>query len=366
MTDNIFIISDASYSSRTKCAGLGVIDLHTGKKYSHSISNIQSSHVAEYRALLFSVRIAIENGYDNVVFVYDNRALNLDTLKLWLVDKIDSYQFLWLKRVFVDDADKLARKARSLHEKLNIKDPVQKRLDDTELLQVFTSYSQSKIIRAFMSIASDTEYEILKSYRNNELYPPVLVEESSLDFFSDVYNLLKVKKNRQRFYKFINRSCSKNINVIQFQTPKSQEHYISVIKNIIDKLGNMDDTTKKRIVNNLLPPTNEHQKLKAKIKKLKQKPCKEIRAFCVSIAKDKDKQFLKNYFSAKKAEKYAMDQESVELFLVVYYLLSQKCKSSFFNFIKNRLKADKKLSKLFYVREKEFYLNYLRNFINLK
>jgi len=33
MTDNIFMISDASYSSHTKCTGLGVMDLHTGKKY---------------------------------------------------------------------------------------------------------------------------------------------------------------------------------------------------------------------------------------------------------------------------------------------------------------------------------------------
>lgn len=365
MTDNIFMISDASFSNRTKCAGLGVIDLHTGKKYSHSISNIKDSYLAEYRALLFSVRVAIDNGYDNVVFVYDNKDLNLDTLKLWLVDKIVSYQFLWLKREFVNDADKLARKARSLQEKLIIKKIVRKRLDDTDLVQVFRSYSQSKIIRAFVSITNDAEYDILKSYRNNQLYPPVLVEESSLDFFSDIYNLLKAKKNRQRFYKFINRSCSKNIDVIQFKTPKSQTHYISVIKKIINKLSNMDDKTKKRLTD-ILPPVNEKQKLKSKIKKLKQKSYKEIGVFCVGIAKGDDKKFLKDYFSAKKTENYPINQESVELFLVVHYILAKKCKSSFFNFIKNRLKSDKKLSKLFYVRDEEFYLNYLRASMKLK
>jgi len=61
------------------------------------------------------------------VFVYDNKSLNLDTLKLWLVGKIDSYQFLWFKRNFVYDADKLAKKARVLHEKLIVKDIFQKK-----------------------------------------------------------------------------------------------------------------------------------------------------------------------------------------------------------------------------------------------
>ena len=58
MHDNIFMISDASYSEATKCAGLGVIDLHSNKKYSQSLREIKDSYSAEYNAVLLSVSIA--------------------------------------------------------------------------------------------------------------------------------------------------------------------------------------------------------------------------------------------------------------------------------------------------------------------
>ena len=65
MTNNIFMISDASYSDSTKCAGLGVIDLHTGKKYSSYICGIRNSTTAEYRALFLSVQVAINHPIKN-------------------------------------------------------------------------------------------------------------------------------------------------------------------------------------------------------------------------------------------------------------------------------------------------------------
>ena len=358
MNDNIFMISDASYSSHTKCAGLGVIDLHTGKKYSHSVCNIKNSHAAEYRALLLSVRIAIDNSYDNVVFVYDNKGLNLDTLKLWLVDKIHVYQFLWLKRVFVDDADKLARKARSLQEKLIVKETLRKTIDDSDLVRVFKTYSQHKIIRAFMSIANNDEYEILKTYRNNQIYPPVLVQTNSLDFFSDIYHLLVLNKNKKRFYKFIDKNYSGNIDVTKFQTPKSNEYYISVIKKIICKLSYLDDATQKRI-RGINPSVFKKDSIKKFVKNLQKKSFKEIRTFCINMAKGKDKKLLNAYLYSKKFKNYTMNKESIELFLVVHYLLPDGHKKLFFSFIKNRLKKDKSLGNLFFIRDKEFYLNYL-------
>jgi len=54
MTDNIFMISDASYSEATKCAGLSIIDLHTNQKYSHSICNIKNSYIAKYSCTLYT------------------------------------------------------------------------------------------------------------------------------------------------------------------------------------------------------------------------------------------------------------------------------------------------------------------------
>ena len=358
MNDNIFMISDASYSDKTKCAGLGVIDLYTGKKYSHSVSNIKNSHAAEYRALLLSVRIAIDNGYDNVVFVYDNKGLNLDTLKLWLDGKIHSFQFLWLKRVFVNDADKLARKARSLQEKLIIKETLRETIEDSDLVRVFKRYTQHKIIRAFMSIANNDEYEILKTYRNTQGYPPVLVQTKSLDFFSDIYNLLASAKNKKRFYKFIDKNYSGTINVTEFQTSKSNEYYISVIKNIIDKLSYIDITFQKRI-SPISPSSQKQDDTKKFVKKLQKQSLKKIRTFCIRMAKGEDKKLLDAYFFAKKPKNYPMNKASVDLFLVVHHLLPDTQKNIFFNFIMNKIKKNKSLKSLFFVRNEEFYLDYL-------
>lgn len=357
MTDNIFMISDASYSSVTKCAGLGVIDLYTGKKYSQSICDVKNSYYAEYRALLLSVRIAIENGYNNVVFVYDNKSLNLDSLKLWLVGKINTYQFLWLKRMYVDEADELARKARSLQEKLIIKETLCKTIDDSDLIRVFKTYSQHKIIRAFMTIANNNEYEILKTYRDNKVYPPVLVETSSLDFFSDIYNLLKSSKNRKRFYNFIDKNYSGNIDATQFRTPKSNEYYLSVIKKIISKLSYMDKVTQKRM-KDIKPSVFKKTTGERFINNLKTESFKEIRKFCINMAEGNDKKLLHAYFYAKKSQNYNMNEKSIKLFLVVHFLLN-KNKKTFFNFIKNKIKKNKKLSSLFFIRDQEFYLDYL-------
>jgi len=77
------------------------------------------------------------------------------------------------------------------------------------------------------------------------------------------------------------------------------------------------------------------------------------------MAKGKDKKLLNAYLYSKKSKNYTMNKESVELFLVVHYLLPDGHKKLFFSFIKNRLKKDKRLGSLFFIRDKEFYLNYL-------
>jgi len=214
MNDNIFMISDASYSNRTKCAGLGVIDLHTGKKYSHSICNIKNSHHAEYRALLLSVRIAIENGYDNVVFVYDNKGLNLDTLKLWLVGKIHSYQFLWLKRVFVNDADKLAKKARVLYEKLHISEVnkpmstcIKKKknhnnLQNQTLIEAIRLKPVKQIANFCSHIASKEEKNLIDSYFNNKKSKNYTPTKNGVDTLMLLCHLLP-KNKRKNFFLFV-------------------------------------------------------------------------------------------------------------------------------------------------------------------
>jgi len=181
MTNNIFIISDASYSSCTKCAGLGVIDLHTNKEYSYTLREAASSHYAEYRALLLSVAIALRNNYNNVVFVYDNKTLNLESLKVWLPGKIDSFQFLWLKRNYVKNADKIARVAREIQEQFDINKPkllasvnmIKQKghtLNDQQLIEAIRCYKPEKIAKFCLTIASDEEKELVYNYFNKKKF----------------------------------------------------------------------------------------------------------------------------------------------------------------------------------------------------
>jgi len=158
-----------------------------------------------------------------VVFVYDCKNLNLESLKLWLDDKIKSYQFLWLKREYVKEADKLARKARVLQQKLPVLKGIKLTEDGKNLLKMFKEHSRQKILIAFRSIANKNERIVLSTLIKNEKYSPILIDESSLDFYSDVYHLIKKDKSKKTFFKYINKNFAGNINHARFFTQKPQD-----------------------------------------------------------------------------------------------------------------------------------------------
>jgi len=358
MTDNIFMISDASHSSHTKCAGLGVIDLHTGKKYSHSLCNIEDSSIAEYRALFLSVRIAIKNGYDNVVFVYDNKGLKLKKLKRWLIGRIDSYQFLWLKRVFVEDADKLARKARDLQEKILKSGKSDLILDDSNLLLTFKSYSTKKIVKAFIAIAAKNDAKILRLFINNKFYSLIKINENSMNFYIDIYHLITKEKDKKYFWKFIKQNYNGDIETRKLQILKSDEYYLLIVKNIIDKLNSINLLVQKRKQGSLLTSLSKEERAQRFITNLQNKSYQEIVKFCLELSEGKNKKFLRAYFNNMKTQQYKMCQEDIELYLFIHHLLPEKQKEAFFGFIKNKLKKDDNLRNLFFIREEEFYFNY--------
>ena len=222
MTDNVFMISDASYSDNTQCAGLGVVDLYSNKKYSQHLLKIESSSDAEYRALLLSVSIALKNKYNNVVFVYDNKSLDLKSLIIWLHGKIESFQFLWLKRSYVKDADKIARKARELTEKLHIKKSKKRSrskkkktidaLSNQQVIEAIRQYNPKKIGNFCAVIATEQEKTLIHNYFNMKKaqeYTPtkngvavlmllcfLLPKHLRKDFFLHVKDRMK-KKNYQ-------------------------------------------------------------------------------------------------------------------------------------------------------------------------
>jgi len=358
MTDNIFMVSDASHSSHTKCAGLGVIDLNTGKKYTHSLCNIEDSSLAEYRALFLSVQIAIKNGYDNVIFVYDNKQLDLKTLKLWLIGKIDSFQFLWLKRVYVNDADRLARKARDLQEKILKSRQSDLILDNSNLLRTFKSYSTKKIVKSFIVIATKNDAKLLRLFINDKFYSLIKINEESIDFYINIFQLLTKEKDKKYFLKFIKQNYNGEIEIERLQNLKRDEHYLIIVKNIIDRLSSANLLRQKTEQDNLMFLSKE-ERVRRLIRKIQNKPYQEITKLCIEMAIGENKKFLRTYFNSKKTKKYKMCKEDIELYLFIHYILPGKQKEPFFGFIKNKLKKDESLIGLFFVRDEEFYLNYI-------
>lgn len=233
MHANIFLVSDASYSYKTHSAGLGVINLSSNKKYTKILKYAKTSAEAEYHALLLSVQIAIKEKYNNVVFVYDCLSLDITSLQTWIKDKIQHTQFLWLKREFISATDTLAKKARLINEKLDIKQKEPIFIDKQNLLTYFKKYSHTKIVQACMSIANKDEYIVLKTYRDNRKHPPLLVDERSLDFYSDIYSLLSKEKNKKSFFKYIDKNYAQTIDVHQFKKMKPQKYYIEFVQKVI-------------------------------------------------------------------------------------------------------------------------------------
>ena len=113
------MVSDASYSKFTGVLGIGVVDLFTGREHSTSITiNANHEDHIEYKAFLFSASIAMKNNYNNVVFVFDYKDLDIKKAKQYVQGKITCSQFLWLKRDYINRVDDVANTARKLREKL--------------------------------------------------------------------------------------------------------------------------------------------------------------------------------------------------------------------------------------------------------
>lgn len=250
MTDNIFMISDASYSKTTKCAGLGVIDLYSNKKYSQSLQEVENSYSTEYRAVLFSVSIALKNNYKNVVFAYDNKSLDLESLKIWLKGKIDVFQFLWLRRSYVKDADKIARKARKVQEQLHINKPQQiptvkktkkKRMafnklkNDQKVIEAIRYYNPKKIAKFCLTIASDEEKKLVNNYLNGKKSTEYTPTKSGVDTLMFLCYLFPKKMRRDFFLYVKNRMQGK-----EYQSRATRKRpmpfYVKRLHKIIDKL----------------------------------------------------------------------------------------------------------------------------------
>lgn len=196
MEDNIFLLSDASYSDKSKVAGLGVVDTFTQQTYKLKVQNIKNAYDAEFNALALSIKVAISRGYSNVVFVYDCKSLEIDSLKEYAQQKIQTVQFLWLKRNYLKQSDSLAKSARKLVEKFNIKKAskeqliqISKKASIKNRINKFISYKTKIKIEAIKRIANKREQEILNGF----------LTSSSINLNTDI----KLGSKKATFMKFV-------------------------------------------------------------------------------------------------------------------------------------------------------------------
>ena len=227
MTPNKFLISDASFDMRTDSAGIGVIDLHTKRKYMQKLENCPDSQYAEYRALILSAQIALQNKYDNVVFVYDNMTLNVKMLDKHLIDRIKHYQFLWLKREYLHEADKLARKAHELQQTIYVEQIY-------DLVQAYKSYGDNSKLKTMMLIATSEQRKVLKAFIDKERHAGFQLDEKNIHFFRTAYGLIQNNKLKKKFLNFLNRHFYINIFDREIFKKQSKKHYAAFIQSIFD------------------------------------------------------------------------------------------------------------------------------------
>lgn len=204
---NIFMISDASYCTKTKKAGIGVIDTFSGNKYSTTLKNIKNIHESEFIALVYSVKIALNKEYDDVVFVYDCKGIDISNLELYVKYKFTSAQFLWLTRNFTSDADKLAKKALTLARSLKALKKNPKKLEkknNSNIVKVFSSYNYKDIIKACIYSSTEMERNALTIFLKGgyNIYELPELKSNNVQLYRFIYHILPQNK-RNKFYAFI-------------------------------------------------------------------------------------------------------------------------------------------------------------------
>lgn len=248
MKDNVFMISDASFSSKTKVAGIGVVDLYTQEKYSMSVENMLDPYSSELRALIYSIEIAIKNGYKHVVFVYDNKSLKLDGLIEYVKDKFISSQFLWLKRNYVSKADKLASKSRKIQESLLKNSNVKvlkpkakikpKKITMPDLLKHFKKKDNKSKLLLCMLGSSDEQKKILEHFikgtKKKNIPKELFLTSKKYSFYKFIYYVLS-KDDKNRFLNFIKNISVGKLDTQSFSTSKKENFYVSIFGNIVKR-----------------------------------------------------------------------------------------------------------------------------------
>lgn len=153
MQPNVIYLSDASYEHETGYAGLGIKNLSTGESLSMSIQ-AEGVGAAEEYALIFAIEHALTHGHHNCVFVYDNISIDTQSLHAFYSGMFEKLQFMWFKREYLGEVDRLASMARSKKEKLPHLSLLQKHMP---------ALSEQMLVSMFMPLTRGETYGFLSA-----------------------------------------------------------------------------------------------------------------------------------------------------------------------------------------------------------
>ena len=214
MTPNKFLISDGSYDEKSKDAGIGVIDLFTSKHYMQKLQNCPSSQYA----MTLDVRI------------FDKH----------LIGKIKFYQFLWLKREYLHEADRLAKKAHELQKIIYVEQV-------SNIVQSYRSYSDNKKLKSMLLIANNEQKQVLRAFIDKKYHAGCMLSQEDLSFFRTVYGLIQNNKLKKKFLRYLDRHSYVDIYTYDIYKKCTQEHYKLFIHTIFDSYRDKQKKKKKII-----------------------------------------------------------------------------------------------------------------------
>lgn len=116
MDTNVIYLSDASFDHTTKEVGIGIKNLYTGLSLS-IFTHAQSIVETEEFALLEAINHAITHNHRNCVFVYDCIAIDTKSIGEFYSKMFEKLQFMWFKRDYLHEVDRLASNVRLQHSK---------------------------------------------------------------------------------------------------------------------------------------------------------------------------------------------------------------------------------------------------------
>ncbi len=228
MQENKILYSDASYDTLSKTASISVFDVISNETFNNIYHKIENITVAETMALRYSISIAINHNYDNVVFIYDNHGIDVNKLKEEYQSFFKVIQFVWLKREFLTKVDNNAKEAlRSCFttKKAN-KEPIEQEVEqikkESNIIKSITDLRNSNahdiIIYFYGNVLNKKEQTIIRAWEN-KVKDPTLIHTKSINFtkLRLLYMFIKEKEIKQELYKYLEYYYPRIKDVINFK-----------------------------------------------------------------------------------------------------------------------------------------------------